>query len=278
MRLEYRSPRPDLRAFVRSYYLFETSAHSLQPMCAEIGNVRFLLSGDAALCLPGRNRIPFAPAGLIGPTLGAYAMEAGAGARVFGAGVLPQGWRSMFGVSAAELADSYIDLGALTGPAAGVALERLREARDLDAMASAADEFFAGLTARRAMPESPYPSVLEQWLLDPSEPNLDHLSRRLDLSRRQADRIAKLYFGASPKLLQRKYRALRAADRILFHGANGWMNAAGPGFYDQSHFIREFRAFIGATPSAYAASREGLMIAAKVKRQAETAGHPLRGL
>jgi hypothetical protein len=35
--------------------------------------------------------------------------------------------------------------------------------------------------------------------------------------------------------------------------AAGWSEAAGDAFYDQAHFIREFRAFTGLTPARFQA-------------------------
>jgi AraC-like DNA-binding protein len=212
----------------------------------------------------------FAPAVLLGPTMGAYSLEAEAGTRAFGVGILPRGWKALLGVDAEELADQVVDLSALTGAGACSAGEEIRNAPDLATMANAADRYFAALLARRKPPaQTNYPQALEKWLLDPDDLDLDRLIDMMDVSRRQTDRIAKQYFGASPKMLQRKYRALRAADRMLFDGAADWMDAAGPAFYDQSHFIKEFKTFIGATPRQYALNHAELVATVQSKRRSE---------
>ena len=59
------------------------------------------------------------------------------------------------------------------------------------------------------------------------------------------------YFGLPPKLLARKYRALRAAIAITHHDAK-LADVLGDAFCDQSHFIRELRHFTGITPVALA--------------------------
>ena len=70
------------------------------------------------------------------------------------------------------------------------------------------------------------------------------------MSPRQIERLAKRIYGAPPKLLARKYRVLRVASLI---GQSGmpWPEAAGETFYDQSHFIREFKQFIGVTQQRF---------------------------
>ncbi|MDB5690154.1 MAG: putative AraC family transcriptional regulator, partial [Sphingomonas bacterium] len=69
-------------------------------------------------------------------------------------------------------------------------------------------------------------------------------------SPRQLARLANRIYGAPPKLLARKYRALRAAHLLCDSGDDGF-SAARDAFYDQSHLIREVRRFTGLTPTQY---------------------------
>ncbi|MBI1364590.1 MAG: helix-turn-helix domain-containing protein [Alphaproteobacteria bacterium] len=270
MKLQYHLPRPDLREYVRAYYLFEASSRTVQPLAAELGNIRCIIRGEGRLIPPGGGEMPVAQTTLIGPTMSAYALEAEAGMRAFGVGILPRGWRVFFGVDASELADRIVDLTGLAGSCARQASEEVRNAGSLAEMAQAADRFFAEMLERRQAAAGRYPTALEEWLARPDD--LDTLMKMMDCSRRQVDRLAKRYFGASPKLLQRKYRALRAADRILFGGAKNWMEAAGDRFYDQSHFIKEFRTFVGATPLEFANARATLAKTAQTERRRLTLG------
>lgn len=269
MKLEYHLPRADLRDYVRSYYLFESERPTVQPMCAELCNIRFLVSGSGDVVLPDGAPAPEFDATLLGPTMAAYRVETGPGTRLFGVGVLPRGWNALFSVSAEVLADKAVDFTALAGPPAAIAAEAIRNASCLADMAAIADLFFAQRLAAAPERHAFYPMAIERWLLDPTEPGLDALVARMDVSRRQTDRIAKQYFGASPKLLQRKYRALRAADRILFDRPGDWTGAAGEAFYDQSHFIKEFKTFVGATPADYARSKELLIKEVQTRRRAQ---------
>jgi len=279
MRLRYFLPRADLRDYVRAYYLFETDVFTAAPMCAELGNIRFTLNGAGRLLFRDGAVSAFSPATIIGPTHAAYAMEAAPKTRVFGAGVLPLGWALLFGVGADRLADRMEDLVGVAGPGAARVVEQMKNAEDDLLLVDAADRFFAHLRDRNApRRETRFPGALQQWLLDPDDLDLDRLAARMDVSRRQTDRLAKAFFGASPKLLQRKYRALRAADRLLFGGARDWAEAAGESYYDQSHFIREFREFIGATPDAYRKGRADLVAKARSGRRESARRHPLAGL
>lgn len=277
MELHYHLPRKGLSAYIRCYYCFVTETDAVQPLSAELGNIRVVLSGGGRLKPPGGAALNLSNAYLIGPTSGAYTVEARAGTRVFGVGILPRGWGALLGISAAEVADQVIELAAFMGPASSAALERIRAAASLPEMAAIADAYFAMLIERQARRRGYYPAAIERWLLDPRDLDLDRLVDMMDVSRRQTDRLAKQYFGASPKLLQRKYRALRAADRLLA-GPACWRAAAGDAFYDQSHFIKEFRAFVGVTPLEFLNNQASLAAAVRGERGRAVAAHPLAEL
>jgi AraC-like DNA-binding protein len=80
-------------------------------------------------------------------------------------------------------------------------------------------------------------------------------ARLLALSERRLHQILTTEVGLSPKLWSRVQRFQRAVD-LLHKGAEPrWSTLALEcGFYDQSHFCNEFRAFSGLDPSAYSDS------------------------
>src|SRR3546814_4409418 len=67
------------------------------------------------------------------------------------------------------------------------------------------------------------------------------------MSIRSVERMTKHYYGLSPRMLARKYRAVRTAAAIA-RGETRDADALGDAFYDQSHLIREIKRFTGATP------------------------------
>ena len=278
LELKYYLPRPDLRDYVRAYYYFSTDEATAQPLCAELGNIRILLNGSGEFDMPGsKEPTTITSTFLIGPTMGAYTMRANAGTRVFGIGVRPRGWAKMFSINAYEAADKVFDLSHVASRVAGYELEQVRKASHPLEMAQICDRYFAALLERRANRPTPYPLAIETWLLEDENLDLDHLMAAMNVSRRQTDRLAKKYFGASPKMLQRKYRALRAADRIR-EGDTPWQAAAGTWFYDQSHFIKEFKTFIGVTPAQYFSNQAMLVRAIQKKRGEELLQFPLASL
>jgi len=80
--------------------------------------------------------------------------------------------------------------------------------------------------------------------------------RRLaELPTKRLIRLFRAEVGLSPKEYAR-VRRLQAALRQLGAGATGGAHiAAHIGYFDQSHFVREFRSFTGMTPTQYRRQR-----------------------
>jgi AraC-like DNA-binding protein len=63
--------------------------------------------------------------------------------------------------------------------------------------------------------------------------------------------------GLSPKRLARLIRFSRTIEQLRTEGAVDWGRIAHScGYFDQSHFNRDFRQFAGVSPSAFLKARE----------------------
>ncbi len=77
------------------------------------------------------------------------------------------------------------------------------------------------------------------------------LAREMFISQRQLERLFKKQVGISPKTYAR-LQQVRQARKVL-KANTGLLADVGyqTGFYDQSHFIREFKKVVGITPTQY---------------------------
>jgi AraC-like DNA-binding protein len=90
-------------------------------------------------------------------------------------------------------------------------------------------------------------------LHDRSISRVDDVTERFNLGPRTLQRLFQRYVGVSPKWVLRRYRLHEAAAALARDQDRPWAEvAAGLGYFDQSHFIRDFTAAIGMTPVAYA--------------------------
>ena len=78
------------------------------------------------------------------------------------------------------------------------------------------------------------------------------VARRVGLSQRRFIRVFAAEVGLTPKLYGRVRRFQRALALVRGVPAPDWAQLAVEcGYFDQSHLIRDFRAFAGLTPEEY---------------------------
>ena len=95
--------------------------------------------------------------------------------------------------------------------------------------------------------------IVHALLHDRSIARVDDVSERFGLSPRSLQRLFQRYVGVSPKWVLQRYRLHEAAARLAEGTSGTWAEVAVElGYFDQSHFIRDFTRAIGMTPVEYA--------------------------
>lgn len=246
--LRYLEPAADLRGHISSYYLFWADYTQVADvMRADLPQLRFMIQGKGEYSFTGGDCSVTPDVALLGPTMGATRFAVAGPLLVFGIALLPAGWAALVRDDASRHADSVIDATAIFGSLPKDALDAMRGALTPNVMVSIADMAMRALVARAADTPLWFTRMTDRWLTGAASPNVDELVAAAGMSSRQVERLARRIYGAPPKLLARKYRALRAAS-LLGQGDLPWQEVVGDAFYDQSHFIREFKIFTGQTP------------------------------
>jgi AraC-like DNA-binding protein len=212
--------------------------------------------GDAATLLPhpcvnlvlDRGRLMIAG---VGRERFSYAL-AGRG-QVFGVKFRPGAFHPFLGAPVSRLTDRTVPAAEVWGGAAG-GVE--------GALATAPGVVF--LRRRRPPPDSNVElvgRVVRALLHDREIARVQDVAARFGLSTRSLQRLFQRYVGVTPKWVLRRYRLHEAAARLAEGSSGTWAEmAAELGYADQSHFIRDFTAAVGATPVEYAtACAEGLI-------------------
>jgi AraC-like DNA-binding protein len=247
--LRYYVPAAALRRVISSYYVFHADLpHYTDVMRADLPQLRLLVRGEAIYDFLDGRRMNSPRASILGPTYGAYRFEAKGPLLVLGIGLQPAGWAALVREDASAYANRIWEAEPLFGNILTRTLDVLEHVERYSDMADAADRLMTALLARVPEPNFWFTQLTDQWLASSPSPEVDTLVESVGMSARQVERLAKRIYGAPPKLLARKYRALKAAAE-LSKGQHSWSDVAGDAFSDQSHFIREFRQFVGVTPN-----------------------------
>lgn len=250
MVLNYRVPSADLQPFITLFYHFRAEGESFDDTeRADHAQLRFRVAGpDTTYDFPDGSVQSAGPIHVVGPTSGAMRSRAtGPVIEVLGMGLQPAGWAAMLGIEASSLLNRVVDGGALFGDAIDSALVAIRVGSDTDAKVAAAETFVRAAVAGSDSRTLGFARAIDAWLADHVSPDVDALMGATGLSRRQIERRCNTLYGAPPKVLARKYRALRAAVGLA-SGTVTLDTLIGDGFYDQSHLIRELKQFTGLTP------------------------------
>ena len=249
VQLDYRVPPDDLRPFVTLFYHFRAEIPFFEDVeRADHAQFRFRFRGEeASYQFPDGTVQEAGTVHVIGPTSGAMTTRSRGPVEVIGMGLQPAGWAAMLGIEASALLNRVVDVSLLLGEAADAALVAVREAEGTDAKVAAAEAFVRDAIAAGDTRAIDFAQKIDAWLADSVSPQVDDLIEATGLSRRQVERRCNALYGAPPKLLARKYRALRAA--VALASGSATLDALiADGFYDQSHLIRELKQFTGLTP------------------------------
>lgn len=110
---------------------------------------------------------------------------------------------------------------------------------------------------RAVLPAAPPEATIARQLVERArtDPELLHASQLASasgLGLRALQRLFREYVGVGPKWVVRRFR-LQEAAALLQRGAGTVASiAASLGYFDQAHFVHDFKAVVGTSPTAYA--------------------------
>jgi AraC-like DNA-binding protein len=186
--------------------------------------------------------------------------------RMAGARLRPHGAYALFGVPQRPFTDRIVPLRDIDAAlAATLAAEVVPAAAD--ALVPALDRVLAPLSARAAEREVAVAPAVDLALDRRGLVRVADLAERAALSPRQLERRFQEQVGLAPKLFLRilRFQEVLNAIRPPTDAQGGdvdatrWADVAvAHGFYDQAHFIRDFKGFVGESPAAWHVSDASL--------------------
>ncbi|HKA56319.1 MAG TPA: AraC family transcriptional regulator [Candidatus Binatia bacterium] len=238
-------PPPPLADFVELLWLYEGAApaHARE---------RLLPTGTTELVVPlgGDSWEPV----ISGPHSESFVIETAAQSAIMGVHFRPGGAFPFLDPPAWELHNTNVPLADVWGRAAVALHDRLREAKTV------ADRFRIleqALRARLVRPLMRHPAVTFALArFHNGARTVADVLDRIGLSQRSFIQRFTDEVGLTPKLFCRIQRFQQVIDLVQRGPHVQWANlAVACGYYDQAHFIHDFRAFSGFSPSDYLKAR-----------------------
>ncbi|MFL0291860.1 helix-turn-helix domain-containing protein [Mycobacterium sp. SMC-18] len=202
----------------------------------------------------GAIRMPVEPSFLTGPGTLSYVTRIDPGEAVLTIHFRPGGTLPFFGIPLADLENSCVNLTDLWGAAATQLREQLIETPGWPRRIEIVEAF---LLARLRPVSHTLMPVLHTAEHQPSL-RVSDAAELTGLSPKRLIATFRNEIGLTPKAYLR-VRRLQAALRLLDAGSSdGAGVAATLGYFDQPHFVREFRGFTSVTPTQYTQRRSAL--------------------
>ena len=187
-----------------------------------------------------------------GPTSKAVRFGLGT-SRIWGIGLQPAGFAKFIPAPASTLADRIVD--GEKDPAFVLFKPLLQIVRGFIGEPAAAarriEEYLTGYLSKSIF-DAERVLACQSALREPDVATVADLSERVGVGRRSLERLCSRYFGFPPKMLLRRQRFLRSLAHFTVAGGRNWSQSLDGQYYDQAHFVRDFKAFMGMTPSEYA--------------------------
>jgi AraC-like DNA-binding protein len=244
--LERFAPSADLDCFVLRYWTVAWDVAEQLPYAQET------LPYPCVNLVVERGR-----SGIFGVTTRRFQVQLVGKGWVFGIKFRPGAFYPFYRAPVAALTDRAISLDAVFGAAGTDYERRVLACASVDEMIDCAEQF---LRARLPAPDEHIAlinSVVEQIAADRAIIRVAEIADRIGVSQRTLQRLFGQYVGVGPKWVIKRYRLLEAADQLA-HNATidvpGLAQALG--YFDQAHFINDFRATVGSTPAEYAQRRD----------------------
>lgn len=215
--------------------------------------VVYLRGGATVLGEQGDERLP--RAFLSGPTMAPrrFAVEPGS---VFMSAVFrPSGILHCFGIPADCLGAAPVPLDAVVGPGEAARLQDgLAQARGFRERVRILEDFLARRPGAGARAGAPLPPLSFGRLFLP----VDTLAGELGLGVRQFERRFLAHHGVALRDYRRLARFALALASLMRRDERPTLAQAAldAGYVDQAHFSRDFRQFVGDTPTGFLAGRE----------------------
>lgn len=249
-------PPPDYEGLFASFYRAEIRVRDggrvIDHLLPEWGNVRLFRGDMPDAALSNGSRLTDAPVVCTGPSSIPTRFELGS-TRIWGIGLFPLGWAKFIGSPAKEMVNLVVDGDShpAFGEFSALFHSLLRSAPDDEAEYAKIMAFLAERNAK-VVPDEERIRAVQLALVDPAIKTVGEFADLSGLGQRTLERVCGRYFGFPPRLLLRRQRFIRSLVGFMLEPRTNWTRAIDGLYHDQAHFVRDFRAFMGMTPSEYA--------------------------
>lgn len=257
MKLKVYKPHPVLQDLVNCISIYEVDFTQTQAPAniyrfvpAYQRYIIFYLEDPIKVLKPGNEEYITKPVCVtIGPQDQAVTLDMGSRHLALCIAFQPSGLHRLLRIPMSEIYEQDFDTRLLLGSEIEEITERLKEADNWDHMISIV-EFYLLKKISKIKPLLPVDLAMAALVNNSGKVSMEELASLACLSLRQLERRCTERLGMPPKQYARLIRFCKAYQLKELFPQKTWTEIAyQSGYYDQMHFIRDFKKFAGVTPS-----------------------------
>lgn len=264
-------PSQALGKYVKCYYTLEhddhliTEDYAFATGCIE---VMFTLNGSAWYVKINDDYAQTSDVELWGQILKPLPFRASGRSQVFGIRFHPAAAAFLLNDDVSLYNNSVLDLSSVAGKAIRDLHGRLQDAKSLEQRITLVDDYLIKKLADRANVTSKI-DLVRQVMTEVTKKdffdNIENVAERYGITSRYLQKVFVQHTGLTPKLY---IKINRFQNSLVLMGKKEMTLtsvAHTSGYFDQSHFIREFKSFTGLSPSAFAPDNSTAILASPNK-------------
>jgi AraC-like DNA-binding protein len=184
--------------------------------------------------------------------------------RVFGIKFRPAAFQPFLGAPLSSLTDRSCAVRTVFGAEGQALREAILGEPDARRCVTLAEDFLGKRLPPLPREVARLRDLVERLAADPGITRMEQVAALAGMEPRQLQRRFNAGVGVSPKWVLQRYRLHEAAERLTREDVPDLAQLALElGYFDQSHFIRDFKAVVGRPPARYLADARGARTAAR---------------
>lgn len=257
-------PHADLESIVKCYWTLEVQAEVgtqkqriIPDGCVEMA---FILGDDIKRFTSDGGFILQPRAMLLGQIITPFFIQPTGYVNTFAIRFYPYGFSNFIQVSLKDLSDKETPLEQLFGSKAKAVEQKIVQAKSIPERIAIIENFLLSSLNSKTTVDKIVKATIDALILTGGNHPINSILKN-DLSkRRQLERKFSKLIGISPKQLGKMIRLQAALKMMLGNKSERLTNIAYENeYYDQAHFIRDFKEFTGTTPTEFIEDKNMLL-------------------
>ncbi|WP_136468503.1 AraC family transcriptional regulator [Flagellimonas onchidii] len=264
-------PHPDLESLVSCYWTLEVPAadEAQRQRIIPDGKIEmaFIFGDDIKRYTTGSNFILQPRAFVLGQTLEPFYVEPTGYVNSFSVSFYPYGFANFVSVPIKTLANKETPIKALFGEEVATKFEqKIIRGTDTQQRIAIVEEFLLKRLNETATVDTIVKSTVDALLETRGNTSINAILKENPSKRRQLERNFAKQIGMSPKQLGKVIRLQSALKMLLNKEGESLTNIAYENeYYDQAHFIKDFKEFTGISPKEFLGNENMALSAAFYK-------------